>query len=38
MATKLKIVEEVADIVPAPQIPDFELAPTHIDERLGEMS
>ena len=28
MATKLKIVDEVADIVPAPQIPDFDIAPT----------
>jgi hypothetical protein len=28
MATKLKVVEQVADIVPAPQIPDFEIAPT----------
>ena len=28
MATKLKIVEDHADIVPAPQIPDFEPAPT----------
>ena len=28
MATKLKVVEEVADIVPAPQIPDFTPAPT----------
>lgn len=28
MATKLKIVEQVADIVPAPTLPDFELAPT----------
>ena len=28
MATKLKIIEEVADIVPAPTIPDFETAPT----------
>src|SRR3954463_4971761 len=28
MATKLKVVEQVADIVPAPPLPDFELAPT----------
>ena len=28
MATKLKIVEEVADIVPAPQVPEFDPAPT----------
>jgi hypothetical protein len=28
MATKLKVVEQVADIVPAPQIPDFDPAPT----------
>src|SRR5436309_12769577 len=28
MATKLKIIEDVADIVPAPTIPDFETAPT----------
>jgi hypothetical protein len=28
MATKLKVVEQVADIVPAPTIPDFEIAPT----------
>lgn len=28
MAHKLKIVEDVADIVPAPQIPQFETAPT----------
>lgn len=28
MATKLKVVEEVADIVPAPKVPDFEPAPT----------
>lgn len=28
MATKLKIVDDVADIVPAPQVPDFEIAPT----------
>ena len=28
MATKLKVVEDVADIVPAPTIPDFDLAPT----------
>ena len=28
MATKLKIIEDVADIVPAPQIPDFTPAPT----------
>jgi hypothetical protein len=28
MATKLKVVEEVADIVPAPKIPDFDPAPT----------
>jgi hypothetical protein len=28
MATKLKIIEDVADIVPAPQIPDFDPAPT----------
>lgn len=28
MATKLKVIEDVADIVPAPQIPEFEPAPT----------
>jgi hypothetical protein len=28
MATKLKVVEDVADIVPAPTIPEFETAPT----------
>ena len=28
MATKLKIIEDVADIVPAPQIPEFDIAPT----------
>jgi len=28
MATKLKVVEQVADIVPAPTIPDFTPAPT----------
>jgi len=28
MATKLKVVSEVADIVPAPQVPDFDPAPT----------
>ena len=28
MATKLKVVEDAADIVPAPQIPDFDVAPT----------
>lgn len=28
MATKLKVVEDVADIVPAPTIPQFEPAPT----------
>ncbi len=28
MATKLKIIDEVADIVPDPQAPDFEPAPT----------
>lgn len=28
MATKLKVVEEVAEIVPAPKIPDFDIAPT----------
>src|SRR4051794_22999184 len=28
MATKLKIIEDVADIVPAPQLPEFEIAPT----------
>jgi len=28
MATKLKVVEEVADIVPAPEPPQFEIAPT----------
>lgn len=28
MATKLKIVEDVADIVPAPQVPAFDIAPT----------
>ena len=28
MATKLKVVEEVADIVPAPQVPEFTPAPT----------
>jgi hypothetical protein len=28
MATKLKIVDQVADIVAAPSLPDFEIAPT----------
>jgi hypothetical protein len=28
MATKLKVVKDVADIVPAPSAPQFELAPT----------
>src|SRR3954447_12867853 len=28
MATKLKVIEEVADIVPAPQVPEFDIAPT----------
>ena len=28
MATKLKVVEDVADIVPAPQPPQFDIAPT----------
>lgn len=28
MATKLKVVEDVADIVPAPQVPEFDPAPT----------
>ena len=28
MATKLKVVEDVADIVPAQKIPDFDIAPT----------
>jgi hypothetical protein len=28
MATKLKVIEDVADIVPAPAIPDFDIAPT----------
>lgn len=28
MATKLKIIEDVAEIVPAPTAPDFDLAPT----------
>src|SRR5437868_13720727 len=28
MATKLKVVEDVADIVPAPTLPDFDIAPT----------
>ncbi|MEO8455189.1 MAG: hypothetical protein ABI454_08515 [Sphingomicrobium sp.] len=28
MASKLKVVEEVVDIVPAPNVPDFEPAPT----------
>jgi hypothetical protein len=28
MATKLKVVEDLADIVPAPTIPDFQPAPT----------
>jgi hypothetical protein len=27
MATKLKVVEDVADIVPAPQVPEFDPAP-----------
>jgi len=30
MATKLKVVEDVADIVPPPTVPDFEPAPTRI--------
>jgi len=28
MATKLKIIEDVADIVPAPKVPEFDIAPT----------
>ena len=28
MATKLKVVEDVADIVPAPHPPDFDPAPS----------
>jgi hypothetical protein len=28
MATRLKIIEEVADIVPAPTLPEFDIAPT----------
>jgi hypothetical protein len=28
MATKLKIIEDVADIVPAPTLPEFDIAPT----------
>ena len=28
MATKLKVVEDVADIVPAPTPPEFDIAPT----------
>jgi hypothetical protein len=28
MATKLKIIEDVADIVPAPTVPEFDIAPT----------
>jgi hypothetical protein len=28
MATKLKIIEDVADIVAPPQLPDFDIAPT----------
>jgi hypothetical protein len=28
MATKLEVVEEVADIGPAPTLPDFDIAPT----------
>jgi hypothetical protein len=28
MATKLKIIEDHADIVPAPRVPDFDAAPT----------
>ena len=28
MATKLKVVEQVADIVPAPELPQFDPAPT----------
>ncbi|HZC38035.1 MAG TPA: hypothetical protein VE221_05095 [Sphingomicrobium sp.] len=28
MATKLKVIEDVADIVPAPVIPEFDIAPT----------
>src|SRR2546423_12296763 len=28
LATKLKVVKDVADIVPAPTIPDFDIAPT----------
>ena len=34
MATKLKIVEDVADVVPAPKVPDFEPAPTR-NRRAG---
>src|SRR3954452_4026406 len=28
MASKLKVIEDVADVVPAPKVPDFEPAPT----------
>jgi hypothetical protein len=28
MATKLKIIEEVADSEPAPTLPEFDIAPT----------
>lgn len=28
MAAKIKLVEDVADIVPAPKVPDFEPAPS----------
>ena len=28
MATKLKIIDQIADIVPAPTPPEFEIAPT----------
>jgi hypothetical protein len=28
MATKLKIIQDVADIVPAPKVPEFDIAPT----------
>ena len=34
MATKLKVVEDVADIVPAPQVPEFTAAPTR-NRRAG---
>ena len=28
MATKLKIIDDVADIGPAPKVPEFDIAPT----------